>query len=201
MCTCDTARRIGSDLHPSSHCPDRCGQQHIATASKESYKQRGPDTNIFRLGLLLCLQSSHSHLPESGVHVEVHALTDCCAKQSRLQTPVEPCPAMFTDDLDKAARCCFALYSPRGDLCESNWLGAHTSAMSADRPERFFAATVRFCCSMSCDTRPVLPRVACMVDSCRQNLHFLCLSTAGKVSWVGSTKSNATDSCLCIWST
>ena len=173
LCTFDTARRTGSDLHSSCDCPDRCGQQHVATACKESYKQRASNPNVLRLGLLLCLQSSHSHLPESGIQVEIDALTDCCAKQSRLQTPVESCPAMFTDDLDKAARQRFALRNPQPDPHEIQGC-ALTSAMSAERPVRFFAATVRFCCSISCDTRPVLPRVACMVDSCRHTLQ-LCL--------------------------
>ena len=135
MCTCDTARRIGPDLHSSCDCPDRCGQQHVATACQESYKERGPHANVLRLGLLLCLQSSHSHLPESGVQVEVHALTDCCAKQSRLQTPVEPCPAMFTDDLDKAARCCVTFHSY--ELIFANYNGLARTPQQCQQTDQY----------------------------------------------------------------
>ena len=65
-------------LHPGRDCPDWCGQQHIAATCKESHKQGASNANVLRLGLLLCLQASHSNLPKSGIQVEVHSLTDCC---------------------------------------------------------------------------------------------------------------------------
>lgn len=92
-------------LHPGCDCPDWSGQQHIAATCKESHKQGASNTNVLRLGLRLCLQASHSNLPESGIQVEVHPLTDCCAQQCWLQASVKPCPAMLADDLSQEAIC------------------------------------------------------------------------------------------------
>ena len=67
-------------LRPGGYSPDWSCQQHIATASKGSHKQRASNTNVYRFSLLLCLQSGHSHLSEARVQVEIDALADSCAK-------------------------------------------------------------------------------------------------------------------------
>lgn len=67
-------------LHPGGYCPDWGCQQHVATTSKSSHKQGASHANIFRLGLLLCLQPGYGHLSEARVQVKVDTLTDSSAQ-------------------------------------------------------------------------------------------------------------------------